>query len=82
MILITGGAGFIGSAYVCHLNNQTISNIIICDRLGDKIKWLNLRGLNFHKIISPEALTEKIHNRNEEDVLLNKITIIIHLGAL
>ena len=45
MIVVTGGAGFIGSAIVWKLNQLGKTNIIIVDELGKDEKWKNLVGL-------------------------------------
>ena len=42
MIVVTGGAGFIGSAFVWKLNSEGIDDIIIVDELGESEKWRNL----------------------------------------
>ena len=47
MIVVTGGAGFIGSAFVWKLNQQGIENIVIVDNLGKSEKWKNLVNLRF-----------------------------------
>ncbi|MFM8437122.1 MAG: NAD-dependent epimerase/dehydratase family protein, partial [Candidatus Kapaibacterium sp.] len=39
MIVVTGGAGFIGSAYVEKLNREGVQDILIVDRLGEGGKW-------------------------------------------
>ena len=46
-ILVTGGAGFIGSAVVWGLNRRGATNILISDFLGRDEKWKNLRALRF-----------------------------------
>ncbi len=74
MILITGGSGFIGSAYVWHLNQQNFDKIIICDTLGKEKKWLNLRSLKFKDIIFPK-------NFLENKFIHKEIKQIVHLGA-
>ena len=41
-IVITGGAGFIGSCMIRYLNDLGITNIIIVDEFKTSIKWKNL----------------------------------------
>lgn len=76
MIVVTGGAGFIGSATVAKLNEKGISDILVVDELGASTKWKNLLGKNF---------TDYLHKENFLDALLSerlpKIDAIIHMGA-
>lgn len=76
MIVVTGGAGFIGSAIVWRLNELGINNIIIVDELGKDEKWKNLLGLNFHDFINKYEFIEKLNSG-----LNFKIDTIIHMGA-
>jgi ADP-L-glycero-D-manno-heptose 6-epimerase len=76
MIVITGAAGFIGSALVWRLNKLGKNNIIIVDELGKDEKWKNLVALDFEDFINKDIFIEKI------DSGLNfKIDAIIHMGA-
>lgn len=79
MYLITGGAGFIGSAMVWHMNRQGIDDIIIVDKLGtDDMKWRNLVPLRYVDIWPPRTLVEYIEQGEEA---LEDIDVVIHLGA-
>jgi ADP-L-glycero-D-manno-heptose 6-epimerase len=46
-ILITGGAGFIGSAVVWALNRLDLNDVIICERLSNEDRYKNLIPLYF-----------------------------------
>ncbi len=77
MILITGAAGFIGSATTCILNRRGITDIILCDRFLKSNNWKNIPGLRFREFISPESLFDFLQNSS----LAGEITGVIHLGA-
>ena len=74
MIVITGGAGFIGSAVVWALNQRGWDDILIVDELGKSDKWKNLRNLKFKDYLEKEIFIEILDK-------LSKIEAIIHLGA-
>jgi ADP-L-glycero-D-manno-heptose 6-epimerase len=46
-VIVTGGAGFIGSCLLWKLNQQGISDILVVDHLGDSLKWRNLQNKDF-----------------------------------
>lgn len=75
LIIITGGAGFIGSCAVRHLNDQGYRNLIICDDLKSTEKWKNLVGKHFERIISRENIFEWLEKHKGE------VAAILHLGA-
>lgn len=75
-IVVTGGAGFIGSNLVESLNQMGEDRIIIVDHLTGKIKWKNLLGLKFLDYIEKDEFLEKIEKGYFKD-----ISAIIHLGA-
>jgi len=77
MIIVTGGAGFIGSALVWKLNLLGEEEIIIVDELGTDEKWKNLTGLRFIDIYHPEEFIAMILN----NALPFEIDTIFHLGA-
>ena len=47
LIILTGGAGFIGSAVLRQLNEQGMHNIIVVDQLSSTDKWRNLVNKKF-----------------------------------
>ncbi|MBT7696074.1 MAG: ADP-glyceromanno-heptose 6-epimerase [Desulfobacterales bacterium] len=76
MIVVTGGAGFIGSAIVWKLNLKGIDDILIVDNLGRTEKWKNLVNLSYKDYIHKSVFTEKLLNNKIEN-----IEAIIHMGA-
>jgi ADP-L-glycero-D-manno-heptose 6-epimerase len=81
MYLITGSAGFIGSALVAGLNRKGIYDIILCDSLGQAEKWKNIAGLRYKQIVTPEQLLERISSFNYVDPHLRGVDTVVHLGA-
>ena len=76
MIIVTGGAGFIGSAIVWRLNQLGKEDVIIVDELGLEEKWKNLVGLKFQDFIHKDDFLEKLNNG-----VKYKISAMIHMGA-
>ncbi|MGE5363797.1 MAG: ADP-glyceromanno-heptose 6-epimerase [Bacteroidota bacterium] len=77
MIVVTGGAGFIGSAVIYRLNQMGENNIMIVDSLGTDDKWKNLVGLSFNDIYHKDEFYKRI---TEENVPFD-VEAVIHLGA-
>lgn len=77
MIIVTGGAGFIGSALVWRLNQLGKNDIIIVDDLGQDEKWKNLISLDYLDYYDKKTFLEKV----EKDSLTFKVEAIIHMGA-
>lgn len=77
MIIVTGGAGFIGSAIVWKLNNLGLDNIIIVDRLGSSAKWKNLVGLKYADIYHKDEFIDLVL----DDSLPFEVEAVLHLGA-
>ena len=77
MIIITGGAGFIGSAMVWELNQQGFRDIVVVDNLASTNKWRNLVGLAYHRYIQKDKFLDLLNTRYME----GRIEAVVHLGA-
>ncbi|HEY0791741.1 MAG TPA: ADP-glyceromanno-heptose 6-epimerase [Chthoniobacterales bacterium] len=77
-ILVTGGAGFIGSALIWALNQRGVENILVSDRLATDLKWRNLVGLRFNDYVDADDLLDQVL---DDTPTLNEIRTVFHLGA-
>ena len=74
MLLVTGGAGFIGSNVVASLNEAGRSDIVVNDHFGSDEKWRNLGKRRLADVVPPGELMSWLGNR--------KLDAVIHLGAI
>lgn len=75
-VLITGGAGFIGSALVWGLNRLGCTNIVIADQLGASEKWRHLTPLCFEDYLDGDNLLPRLHRQQ-----LGRFDLVFHMAA-
>lgn len=77
MYVITGGAGFIGSALLWQLNRMDLDEIVVVDNLASSEKWRNLVKRRYVDYLHRDRFYELMRR----DALPWKITAVVHLGA-
>jgi ADP-L-glycero-D-manno-heptose 6-epimerase len=73
-VIVTGGAGFIGSAVVWRLNELGYNDILIVDRLDETDKWKNLVPLRFDDYVDADDFLDELDMHDDTEV-------VFHLGA-
>ncbi|MBX9663909.1 ADP-glyceromanno-heptose 6-epimerase [Novosphingobium sp.] len=74
MILVTGGAGFIGANVAAALDGTEV--IAICDRFGCDDRWMNLRPVTVDRFVFPEEIEDFLDQAGAE------ISAVVHMGAI
>ena len=77
MYILTGGAGFIGSAMLAKLNEEGIEDVLVVDSLASTDKWKNLVGKRYVDYLHKDVFIDMVTG----DSLSDDIDGIIHLGA-
>jgi ADP-L-glycero-D-manno-heptose 6-epimerase len=75
-VLVTGGAGFIGSAVIWGLNQRGCDNIVVVDRLRETDKWRHLAPLRFCDCLEADQLLPRLLNRS-----FGTFQAILHFSA-
>lgn len=78
LILVTGGAGLIGSTLIWELNRRGLKNIVVTDRLGSSEKWKNLTALQFEDYLEAADLEKRLLSGRG---LPANVRTVFHLGA-
>jgi ADP-L-glycero-D-manno-heptose 6-epimerase len=74
MLLVTGGAGFIGSNVVAALNQAGRTDVVVNDVFGSDHKWRNLAKRQIADVVAPADLPRWLEGR--------KLEAVIHMGAI
>ncbi len=76
MIILTGGAGFIGSCFLWKLNREGINDVLVVDHLDNSEKWKNLIGKKYYDYVQKGDFFNAVVSRQ-----VPKPEAIVHLGA-
>ena len=76
MIIVTGGAGFIGSNVLAGLEEAGVPDLVACDTFGAGEKWRNIAKRELRDVIAPEHLAVYLNTHK------SKIKMIYHLGGV
>lgn len=76
MIVVTGGAGFIGSNVVAALEARGETGIVVCDTLGAGDKWRNVAKRELAGVVAPDSLFGFLEERR------GAVDAIFHMGAV
>jgi ADP-L-glycero-D-manno-heptose 6-epimerase len=79
MIILTGGAGFIGSGVLRLLNEAGKHEILVVDHLGGTEKWKNLVGKRFLEYVPKDQFLEQLLGGAFGEG--NEVEAVVHLGA-
>lgn len=74
VILVTGGAGFIGSNLVAHFAGS--ADVVVCDRLGQDDRWRSIAGCDLADLIGADELAGFLRGSS------GQIDVIVHMGAI
>ena len=76
MIVVTGGAGFIGSNILAGLEKSGYKDLVVVDYMGTDERWKNIAKRELAYIVLPEQMSDFLKQHKSE------IDAIIHMGAI
>lgn len=76
MIVVTGGAGFIGSNILAALEERGEDALVVCDRLRANDKWRNIAKRELADVVHPEQIFEFL------DANRGHVRVVFHMGAI
>jgi ADP-L-glycero-D-manno-heptose 6-epimerase len=80
MLIVTGGAGFLGSALLWGLNEAGYDDILVVDNLGHGEKWKNLVNRRYRDYLHKDAFRAALEGDGAGSSF-GKVEAIFHLGA-
>ena len=75
LIVVTGGAGFIGSNIVLHLAKSG-ERVVVCDLFRSGEKWRNIASARLYDIVRPNNLSEWLTRHRD------KVAVVVHMAAV
>lgn len=76
MLVLTGGAGFIGSAFLWKLNQKGITDVLVVDEMDSSEKWRNLTGKKFYDYVEKDDFLNMIGSNG-----MPVPRKVVHMGA-